>query len=201
VDRELEREIRALWDAGRFEDAATCAMRGYGPQVYGFLVARLRSEDRADDVFAQLGEDLWRGIESFRWQAAFSTWMYTLARHAAHRFERTPQNQGRRHTTVSRLTDAMERVRTETRPYLKTDIKDRFAELRDALSPDERTLLVLRVNRQLAWKDIAHVMSETPLDDAEATQASAALRQRFTSLKRKLRELAEERGLLDRDAG
>src|SRR5688572_15669209 len=114
MDAALETEIRAAWDRGQLEEAATTAMRGYGPEVYAFLVARLRDQDRADEVFAQLGEDLWRGIESFRWQASFSTWMYTLARHAAIRLERAPQNQARRHTTTSRLDEAIALARTQT---------------------------------------------------------------------------------------
>lgn len=197
----LETQIRAAWDEARFEEAATLAMRGYGPDVYAFLVARLRDQDRADEVFGQLGEDLWRGIDGFRWQASFSTWMYTLARHAAIRLERAPQNQARRHTTTSRLDEAIALARSGTRPYLITEVKDRFAKLRDGLSPDERTLLVLRVNRQMEWKDIAEVMSDEPLEPASIAQASAALRQRFATLKKKLRKLAEDEGLIARDTG
>jgi RNA polymerase sigma-70 factor (ECF subfamily) len=198
VDLELERAIRAHCDAERFESAATAAVRGYGPQVYGFLLARLRVRDRADDVFAQLCEDLWRGIEGFRWSSSFFTWMYALARNAAHRYLRTPHNQPRRHTTAGKVADAMEAVRTETPPYLRTEVKDRFAALREQLSEDEQTLLVLRIESKMQWDDIARVMSDGDLDPLETKRASAALRQRFGALKHKLREMAEREGLLGR---
>lgn len=196
MDPELEARLRALWEEERFEETATEAMRAYGPQIYGFLVARMRSRDRADEVFAQMGEDLWRGIASFRWEASFLTWAYKLARHAAHRYERSPHHQARRHATTGRLRDVMDRARTETRPYLKTEVKDRFAELRARLPPEEQTLLILRVSRDMSFKDIARVMSDEPLDEAAEQRAVAALRQRFATLKRRLRELAEEEGLL-----
>jgi RNA polymerase sigma-70 factor, ECF subfamily len=199
VDAALEAAIRAHWDAGRFEDAATVAIRGYGPQLYRFLLARLRSADRADEVFAQLGEDLWRGIEGLRWEAAFLTWMYTLARNAVHRYVRTPSNQALRHTTPARLEEAIQHARAETQPYLRTDVKDRFAQLRETLSEDEQTLLVLRVDRELAWESIARIMSDEPLDEVALKRGAGTLRQRFTALKRKLRAMAERDGLLAGD--
>lgn len=199
MDPALEARLRALCESQRFEDAATAAVRGYGPDVYGFLVTRMRSRDRADEVFAQLGEDLWRGLPSFRWEASFSTWMYKLARHAAHRYERTPHHHARRHASTSQLEELIERVRTETRPYLKTEIKDRFAELRAMLSPEDQTLLILRVGRDMAFGDIAQIMSDEPLDEVSAKRSAAALRQRFATVKRRLRALAEEHGLFHRE--
>jgi RNA polymerase sigma-70 factor (ECF subfamily) len=40
-------------------------------------------------------------------------------------------------------------VRTQTLTYLRTQVKDRMAQLREELPTDDQTLLVLRVDKQL----------------------------------------------------
>lgn len=74
---------------------------------------------------------------------------------------------------------------------LATTSHDRLARLRSALDPEERTLLVLRLDRELSWNEVAEVLSSEgePLD-------SAAVRKRFERVKAKLAKLAREQGLL-----
>ena len=71
-----------------FPAAASAIMRGYGPAVFGYLLGLTRDEDRADDVFSQFCEDLWRGLPGFRRDSSSRTWVYTLAWHAWLRQER-----------------------------------------------------------------------------------------------------------------
>jgi RNA polymerase sigma-70 factor (ECF subfamily) len=61
-------------------------------------------------------------------------------------------------------------------------------------------LLVLRVDRNLEWNDLARVLAEgddgtAPLADADVTREAARLRKRFQLLKEKLREMAKREGL------
>ena len=77
-------------------------------------------------------------------------------------------------------------------------MKDQFQRLRERLAEDERDLLILRVDRELSWRDVAHAMlgpDDSP-DEERVRRFEVTLRQRFTEVKRKLRELAEEEGLL-----
>jgi RNA polymerase sigma-70 factor (ECF subfamily) len=196
----LEEEIRRLFDAGDLDRAATKTIEGYGGEVFAFLVAILRDEDAASDVFAQLSEDLWKGFAGFEWRCSMRTWFYTLARHASARHRRCPHNQPRRHQRLSRMSEIAERVRSQTRPFLRTEVKDKFAELRATLDPDDQALLILRVNRKLAWNDIARIMMENDEPHPEDLERAAArLRQQFQGVKQAVRELARERGLLDED--
>ena len=50
-------------------------------------------------------------------------------------------------------------VRMTTLPFLRTEMKDRFAQIRNSLAERDRSLLVLRVDRGMSWKDIAIVLS------------------------------------------
>ena len=202
MDEQLEATIRGHLDAGAFDLAAETALRGYGAAVYRFLLARTHDDDRANEAFAQLGEDLWRGIESFRGQSSFATWMYTLARNAACRLAAQPHNRARRHTTTSKLREIIRETRERTAPHLRTDVKDRFRTIRESMSPEERELLHLRVDRDLAWVEIARIVEgDEALADQALERASARVRKRFSALKKKLAERAMAEGLLDESGG
>jgi RNA polymerase sigma-70 factor (ECF subfamily) len=198
---DLERQIRDAFDAGELEAAATLAIESYGGEVLGYLLATLRDEEDASEVFSQVSEDLWRGIEDFQWRSTFRTWLYILVRHAAARHCRAPQNQRKRKVPLSRVGEVAATVRSRTLPHLRTEVKDRFAALRETLEPDDQALLILRVNRQLSWKEIAVVFGEAEPDDGAALRKGAArFRQRFQAIKTKIRSQAKRDGLLDSGA-
>lgn len=197
MNEELERQIARLLEEEDLVGAATAAIQGYGPAVLRFLMTRTRDETRAAEAFAQMAEDLWRGLAGFRGGSAFSTWMFALARNAAHREARRPHNRPSRHETVSPLAGVAAEVRHRTAPYLQTEIKDRFRAIRESLDEDERTLLYLRVDQDMPWEDVARVMADGALDDESLRRSSARLRKRFDRLRQKLRTLAEAEGLLE----
>jgi RNA polymerase sigma-70 factor (ECF subfamily) len=148
-------------DCGDLHGAATLVVRDYGPEVYGYLLARLRDETAASDAFSMFTEDLWRGLPGFERRSSLRVWAYTLARHAAIRHAAAPHRRRARNLPLSdfeALSALADAARTETLPYLRTDMKSKLAELRGRLSPDERDLLVLRVDRGLEWVDVARVL-------------------------------------------
>jgi RNA polymerase sigma-70 factor (ECF subfamily) len=203
-DREkLESDARALCREGDFNAAATLALRGYGPEVFGFLVAVHRSETEASDVFSELAEALWRGLPTFAWESSLRTWTYAIARNVARTRRRDAARRERRapRTGDSALEGVAHAVRTETLAFLRTEKRTRLQALRDSLPEEDRMLLVLRVDRQLAWNDLARVLHEadegTPLDDAAIAREAARLRKRFQLVKDKLRELAKKEGLIE----
>lgn len=192
---ELEDELTALIRAKALDAAATCALESYGPELYGFLVNYLDNEADAAEVFSQVGEDLWTGLPSFRLGCSVRTWLYVLARHAASRFRRSPWH---RRTGDSHLSGIVERVRTQTQPWARTDVKDRFRALRDALDPDDRSLLVLRVDRGLSWEEVARVTLGLEAPDADVLgRETDRVRKRYQLLKDDLRKRAREAGLVD----
>ena len=70
---------------------------------------------------------------------------------------------------------------------------DRLEELRRELSTEEQNLLVLRLDQQLSWDEIAAIVSS-----AAEPASAAVLRKRFERLKERLARLARERGLVRR---
>jgi RNA polymerase sigma-70 factor (ECF subfamily) len=194
----VEAELGSLIQKRALDRAATRALEAYGPELFGFLVHLLGSEPDAAEVFSQVSEDLWRGLGGFSGECSVRTWLYVLARHAAARFRRTPWNRRARRTGDAKLDALVEHARTNTKPWLRTDVKDRWRALRASLSEEDRSLLVLRVDRALDWKDIARVTlgSDSPAA-AVLARESDRLRKRFQLLKVELRRRAREAGLVE----
>lgn len=192
----------ASWRAGDFQATAKLVLEAYGAEIYSFVLAQFRGgRDQADDVFSAFREDFWRGLPKFQWRCSIRAWCYRLARNAASRFRRTPNNRRARHVPLSDasfLDELVERARTSTRPHLRSEVKDEFQQLRDQLTEPDRDLLVLRVDRNLPWRDVAHAMLPIgeSADDDRIRRMEASLRQRFVEIKKRLRALAEEAGLL-----
>ncbi len=191
-----EHSLQTAYTEGRIDDVLTQSVELYGPEVLGFIVSRLHDYDLANDAFAQTCEDLCRSIHDFEWRCSMRTWMYRLARSAVAKQQRRPSRRLEHNIPLSQVSDIANRLRTETENYLRSEIKDGFTKLRDELDGDDQTLLILRVDRDLDWKDVAHVLSEETLDLSEQTRTIARLRKRFQLLKRRLRQRAEQEGLV-----
>jgi RNA polymerase sigma-70 factor (ECF subfamily) len=187
----IELRIRAACDAKQYADAATLALKTYGDELMSYLVAILRNAVDADDVFSSASESLWQSLPSFRWDSSLRTYAYAIARHAAFKHLRDPRRR-RESTPLSNASveAVVAEVRSRTATFLRTESRDKIAALRAQLAPDDQTLLILRVNRKLAWRDIAAIMNDDELDDDALGRRAAALRKRFERLKVELRARA-----------
>jgi RNA polymerase sigma-70 factor (ECF subfamily) len=188
-----EERAAELLDRGDHAAAATLVVREYGPQILGYLASVVRSDADAGDVFSQFSEDLWRGLPGFRRECPLRVWAYRLAWHAAARFLRDPYRQRGRRLETTEISRIAEEVRSSVLLGRTEARRAGIERLRDRLAPDEQTLLVLRLDRGLSWRDVAIVLAEeggAPLDEA-------VLRKRFERLKDKLGRLAREEGLIE----
>jgi RNA polymerase sigma-70 factor (ECF subfamily) len=188
----LEQEILRLVATGEHGDAASLAIRQLGPQVLQYLRAVLRDGDDADDAFSRFAEGLWTSIANFRGDGSLKAWAYRIAWHAALRVAQDPYRKRRdllQTTAASRL--AAE-VRSRTSIELEARAQERIERLRRELAPEEQTLIILRFDRELSWREVAQVLEEegSPVDEA-------ALRKRFERLKQRLRERAVAEGLIE----
>jgi RNA polymerase sigma-70 factor (ECF subfamily) len=208
-DRErLEREVRSLCERGDHTAAATLAIRGYGPELLGFLVAVLGAAQRAGgdldatECFSELCEVLWRRMPSFAWESSLRTWAYAVARNVARTRRRDAARRGRRVAGGDSVLEGVaQAVRTETLSYLRTEKRSRLVALRDRLAEEDRMLLILRVDRKLEWNELARVLGSAPGQDAPDSTAiareAARLRKRFQLVKDRLREIARREKLVE----
>lgn len=197
MSEEIERDIQQLLRDCAFDKAATQIVEAYGPELFGFLTHMLNSESDAGEVFSQAAEDLWKGLPTYAGRSSIRTWFYVLGRHAASRYRRSPWNRGERRGGDSRIQSVVDLARTRTQPWLRSEVKDKFSALREGLDEEDRALLVLRVDRDLPWEDVARVMLGGEGPEAKLPRETERLRKRFQLLKGELRRRAREAGLLD----
>ncbi|MBC7975307.1 MAG: sigma-70 family RNA polymerase sigma factor [Myxococcales bacterium] len=194
ADRDsIERDIRALCAAAAYPEATTSALQLYGVELLSFLRALANNHDLASEAFAELGEDVWKGLPRFRWEASLRSWLYSLARNALSQLRRDPRRRVDRNLPLSIAPEMAAVVRTVTLQIQRTEVKDEFRILREQLDPEEHEILLLRLDRGLAWKDIARILGGTENLESRA----AALRKRFERAKERLKKLAIEHGLIE----
>ncbi|MEO1272917.1 MAG: sigma factor, partial [Myxococcota bacterium] len=91
---EFEADLSGQWnqDAGQddFTPVVEMVMRGYGPEILGYLVAVTRDEEQAWDAFSIFSENLWKTMGTFQRRSTFRTWSYMLARQALYQVRVSP---------------------------------------------------------------------------------------------------------------
>jgi RNA polymerase sigma-70 factor (ECF subfamily) len=191
----LEASIRGLCQTGEHGSAVALGLEGYGPEIRKLMWVVLKERSRVDDAFGMFSEELLKSLPGFRWQSSFRTWAHGMARNICLQAIRAPGARERL-MTEGALDRQPPHERTETPPWVRTDVKRRFRVLQERLSPHEQKLLALRVDRHLSWEEIARAVSDQPLSRSELGKKTAVLRQQFQRLKARLRELAIDESLL-----
>ena len=177
----LARSIDERLDAGDYDGALVRALDGYGPEILGFLVGRLRARHLADEAYASFAEAIVKGIRRFERTCSFRTWAYVIARREAVRVSRASRLDL---VGDSQLQALAAPVASSVPSYLNSEAKTRLARARELLSEEERELLFLRIDRNLPWEEVSLIVSSP---DAPLTAGNC--RKRFQRLLQKLRGL------------
>jgi RNA polymerase sigma-70 factor (ECF subfamily) len=189
----VESQLRELLARSEIDRATEVAIRAFGPELLGWLRSILPTDDDAQDAFSRTSEELWRSLAKFDGRCSVRTWCYTIARRVAVKIRAQP-----RHTrevlvsTVPSVVGAVTHV-LDTMKMAQQRAVDVYAQIRAELSEEEQTLLVLRVDRGLSWKDIAQVLADEAETDGDIQRRAAQLRKQFERVKAHLKKLAAER--------
>jgi len=190
---DIDRELRVMLADGHVERATELAIRTYGPELVGWLCSILTSEADAQDAFSRASEELWRSLQRFDGRCSIRTWCYMLARHAASHVRSRPRNA--REVLVSHVPSVLGAVTHvwNTTKQGQQRAADVYAQIRAELDDEDQTLLVLRVDRNLGWKEIAQVLLDEASDADAVERKAATLRKQFERVKERLRALAAEK--------
>lgn len=195
----FDAKVRSLLETVGVNAATNSALRVLGPEVRGFIVGVLRNQDAADEVFSVTSSRFWQSLPSFQWRCSLRTWAYVIARHEITRYGSSERRHCVGRVPISEIADVVAAVTTQARAtQALTDLRDQFTRLRDELSVDDRVLLVMRVDRQLPWDEVALAFVESPetCDDDERAREAARLRKRFQLVKQRLTARARDEGLV-----
>lgn len=173
----LEESIRRHLADGDIAAATVLIIHGYGHEILGFLTNMMDDADGAKDVYSEVTENMWHGLSTFEPRAMVRTWLYCIARNACARYYRDPYM--RRGTRLT--TDAQNLLKESTDSFFAKPVRpsESVARIRKLLSPEEREILTLRIDREMRWTEIATILG---------TNAATA-RQRFHRVKDRLRIL------------
>lgn len=179
--RIAETEFEAAFVVGDLDRAATAALTGFASELVGYLIAIAPSVTVAHEAYSQLCLDFWRGLPQFRRDCSLRSWLYLLARRALGDVLADPYAKRAEalsaHPSLLALTATVRSVPV----YERSEAQARLAAVRRTLPAEEQHLLILRIDRRLAWNEIAVILDGDP----------AVLRKRFERLKQRLRgELA-----------
>lgn len=193
--REREIEIRGLCERRAGNEAVELTLEVYGDELARFILAVLRRPELADEVYSCVCEKLLKNLAGFRWESSLRMWLFRVARNECMEALRS---RARREQLVSQPVDAPQQERSRTNPWLRTEVKERFRALCEQLSPQERALLQLKVEQDLPWTEVAEVLWDDPEPPTRQTleKRAGALRQQFKRLKKRLKALAIDSGLV-----
>jgi RNA polymerase sigma-70 factor, ECF subfamily len=179
----LDEEVHQLVATGREREAADLLLTQLSPELRPFLHRLLGDGALADEALSATGERLWLGLGKFRWDCSLRSWSYIVARREASRCRNRHRMIAGRLTTLSSA-EEMAAPRATSERVLSTTRRDILEDLRAKLSDEDRDLLVLRVERGLAWKDIAAAFLEEDVRDDDTIRREAArLRQRYRAIR------------------
>ena len=158
----------------------------------------LGNDADGEEVFAVVSENLWRSLRTFEWRCSLRTWVHVIARHEIERFRRSARRHAEGRVPISQLAEVIAAVQTESRSVQGSARQSVISRLRDELPEDDRALLVLRVDRELPWDEIALAFVEDPerCTHAAGRREAARLRKRFPNLTKRMAERARDAGLL-----
>ncbi len=140
-------------DEAAFEEL----IRLHEKKVYALCRRMCRSEDDALEAAQDAFLAVWRGIGSFRADAAFSTWLYRLATNACLDLLRREKKRGgdvSLDDEESRLDPADLSPQPEE-AAIRSDTQRIVREALYALPDDYREVLLLRETEQLSYQEIA----------------------------------------------
>lgn len=183
---ELDAKVRAYIARGQADRATEKILREYGTELARYLRSQLASDADAQEAFSRMSEELWRSLARFDGRCSTRTWCYMLARHSAIYIRTLPRHQ--REQLVSSIPSIQQAATEMFSRSLVEGVHQHevYVEAKEALDPDDRTLLVLRIDRNLAWREIAVVLLGEAASEAELGKRAAALRKQFERVKAEL---------------
>lgn len=181
-------ELRALHERGAYAECLTAALARYGDELRGFTRARLDDGEVAEP-WAEICAAWVEGLPRFQWRSSLRTWLYQVARHTLIRHRERRRTS---HLPLSQVPEPIAPAPSEVPSFLGDRAQAQLQRIRAGLDDEDRSLLYLRIDRGLDWREVAAALAEPGADEEELVRRSAALRKRFERLKAQLKaELSE----------
>jgi RNA polymerase sigma-70 factor (ECF subfamily) len=135
-------------------------VRRWDRKIQGAAFRVLGSDDEARDVSQEAFLKAFRGLRGFKREARFSSWLYQIAMNLCR--DRLRRRRGREHVNLDDVADSGEpalRERPQALEALQSrDLARVVAAAVDALSDEQREVVVLKEYEELTFPEIASVL-------------------------------------------
>lgn len=138
--------------------------RLYAKDVYSMALRMAHSEELAEEVTQEVFISVYKDIQKFQFQSAFTTWLYRIVyRRAADQFRKIKKDKDH---TVPFILDEQKNTLLEVvdNGAIPSDLaieneRNRTIEKAIAsLSPKQRTIMILRYIQNLSYEEIAQIL-------------------------------------------
>jgi RNA polymerase sigma-70 factor (ECF subfamily) len=129
-------------------------VRQYQHEIYRLAYRMTRNAEDAKDLAQETFVQAYRSLGTFRGRARFSTWLYRIAVNLCLNHLKSAARQD-----PAEVDDRLPDARGDALTVLLTDEQDRaLAEAIEALPPQQKATLALRVQQGLGHREIAEIL-------------------------------------------
>ncbi len=144
------------------QDAFAQLVEAYQKSVYNLCLRMVSNPTDAEDLAQEAFVKAWRGLQSYKFESAFSTWLYRLTGNVCIDFLRQQKRRSVISLTASEE-DAPELDIPDPEPLPEEQVLHRekqqaVADAMAKLQDSERLILTLRVVEELSYEQIAEAM-------------------------------------------
>jgi RNA polymerase sigma-70 factor (ECF subfamily) len=130
----------------------------YQDSVFGmalrFVGGRGDAEDAAQEVFLRA----YRGLDGFKGEAKFSTWLYRITFNLCADWQRRNRRAGRRAALIDEAAELADGRENLEEGFLESERKDLVRRALDGLDKRYRSVLVLLYYQKMSYEQIAAVL-------------------------------------------
>ncbi|MGY3264289.1 RNA polymerase sigma factor [Lysobacter sp. HA35] len=149
-------ELMRAWCAGDVRAFEELYGRHKGP-LYGFVLRQLRDAATTDEIF----QDVWQRViaarESWRPDAAFSTWLYRIAHNRLGDHWRAAKHRPAAPADAEARIEALADPESPERTLSDFEQRRRLRMALDELPPEQREVVLLRLEQELTLEEIGEI--------------------------------------------
>lgn len=186
----MEQEMAVIRRAQRGDTKAFEALlSAYEKPVYNLCLRMTGNAEDAADLTQEAFLKIWRGLENYKFESSFSTWVYRLTTNVSIDFLRGKKRRQTVSITVEEEDGAAELEVPDPAPLpeeqlLHREKKAQIASAMNQLDEEARLILTLRILEDLSYEEIARV---TGLKDG-------TVKSRLARARLKLKKILTESG-------
>ena len=158
IDLDADQDAVARCRSGDWE-AFSDLMLKYQTRVLTLATRMLGSPSEAEDIAQDIFAKVFLSLHKFRGAARFSTWLYRITVNHCLNYMRSRARQ--QQTLVAIESKDLAEASPASNPQWRLEQKERWALVQaklQALSPEHRTIIILRDIEGLAYEEIAEVL-------------------------------------------